>query len=161
MFKNLLGKNNFLWILPHLKSRDSRIPGFGILFKNSNSGDLVQEVLLETKYKPTGKTGIWRQSVLISFYYVLKTIWENETILCRMMSVILPSSRTCVHVICRLCLLANPYHFTLTHRHMFVNDTITFPHVDYSLLCPLLYKTALTYVVCLFKYQSAKNMKTS
>ncbi len=43
----IMGKSNFffnscakkiLWILPHLKCRDSRIPGFGLLFKNSNSG---------------------------------------------------------------------------------------------------------------------------
>ncbi len=38
MFKKIVGQNKFLWIPPYLKSGDSRIPGFGILFKNSNSG---------------------------------------------------------------------------------------------------------------------------
>ncbi len=38
MFKKLFRKIKYFWIPPHLKSRESRIPGFGILFKNSNSG---------------------------------------------------------------------------------------------------------------------------
>jgi hypothetical protein len=38
MFKKIIRQKKILLILPHLKSQDSRIPGFGILFKNSNSG---------------------------------------------------------------------------------------------------------------------------
>jgi hypothetical protein len=37
MFLKIVGQLKILWILPHLKSRDFRIPGFGILFKNFNS----------------------------------------------------------------------------------------------------------------------------
>jgi hypothetical protein len=47
MFLKNSWAKKILWIPPHLKSRDSRIPGFGILFKNSNSGDF-----LSYKYVP-------------------------------------------------------------------------------------------------------------
>jgi hypothetical protein len=33
----IVRQNKYLWILPHLKSQDFRILGFGISFKNSNS----------------------------------------------------------------------------------------------------------------------------
>ncbi len=37
-FKNVLGKIKYLRILSYLECQYSRIPGFDILFKNSNSG---------------------------------------------------------------------------------------------------------------------------
>ncbi len=40
MFLKNSWAKKFLWIPPHLKSRDSRILRFGILFKNTNSGCL-------------------------------------------------------------------------------------------------------------------------
>jgi hypothetical protein len=49
MFKKYVGKQIFLRIPPHLKSRDSRIPGFSILFKNSNSGHLPDHFLTENQ----------------------------------------------------------------------------------------------------------------